>query len=176
MLFVGTAPQVLSIHFGHDMSGFVVMQLVMVAAFMAGSLAAPSFIERFGLTAANRVGVIMLAVTTAGLLLVFTAQLPQTAQWYVAVLLPSQIGLGLRFGGSMTEAIGACEGREAAASAMSAFLCFVLAAIGNALAAPFVEASIAPIVYGSFIFAVMSLATHIASSRTVAGRPSTHQP
>lgn len=176
MLFVGTAPQVLDIHFGHDMSGFVIMQLVMVAAFMAGSLAAPSFIERFGLTAANRVGVIMLAVATAGLLLVFTAQLPQTAQWYVAVLLPSQIGLGLRFGGSMTEAIGACEGREAAASAMSAFLCFVLAAIGNALAAPFVEASIAPIVYGSFVFAVMSLATHIASSRTVAGRPSTHQP
>ena len=79
--------------------------MVMVAAFMAGSLAAPSFIERYGLTAANRVGVIMLAVTTVGLLLVFTAQLPQTAQWYVAVLLPSQIGLGLRFGGSMTEAI-----------------------------------------------------------------------
>ena len=176
MLFVGTAPQVLDIHFGRDMSGFVLMQLVMVAAFMAGSLAAPSFIERYGLAAANRIGVIMLAVTTAGLFLIYNAQLPQTAQWYVAVLLPSQIGLGLRFGGSMTEAIGACEGREAAASAMSAFLCFVFAAIGNALAAPFVEASIAPIVYGSLVFAVASVAAHLASLRTVPARPSPHRP
>ncbi len=78
-------------------------------------------------------------------------------------------GLGLRFGGSMTEAIGACEGCEAAASAMSSFLCFVLAAIGNALAAPFVEGSIAPIVYGGLVFAVMSLAAYFASLRT--GQP-----
>ena len=98
--------------------------------------------------------------------------MPQTAEWYVAVLLPSQIGLGLRFGGSMTEAIGACEGREPAASAISAFLCFVLAAIGNAVAAPFVDTSIALIVYGSFVFAMMSLVAHLASLRTVAARPS----
>ncbi len=176
MLFVGTAPQVLDIHFGRDVSGFVAMQLVMVAAFMIGSLAAPSFIERYGLTAANRVGVIMLAITTVGLFLIYNGHWPQTAELYVAVLLPSQIGLGLRFGGSMTEAIGACEGREAAASATSAFLCFVFAAIGNALAAPFVEASIAPIAYGSFVFAVMSLATHFASLRTAQSQSSAHRP
>ena len=176
MLLVGTAPQILDIHFGRDMSGFVIMQLIMVAAFMVGSVAAPAFIDRYTLAVANLIGVTMLAVTSVGLVLIYTAILPQNVEWYVAVLLPSQIGLGLRFGGSMAEAIGACEGREAAASAMSSFLCFVLAAIGNALAAPFVEGSIAPVVYGSFVFAVMSLAAHLASLRIVTARPSLHRP
>ena len=176
MLLVGTAPQILEIHFGRDMSGFVIMQLIMVVAFMVGSVAAPVFIEHYTLAAANSIGVTMLAVTSVGLVLIYTANLPQSVEWYVGILLPSQIGLGLRFGGSMTEAIGACEGREAAASAMSSFLCFVLAAIGNALAAPFVEASIAPVVYGSFVFAMMSLAAHLASLRTVTARPSPHRP
>ena len=176
MLLVGTAPQILDIHFGRDMSGFVIMQLIMVVAFMVGSVAAPVFIEHYTLAAANSIGVTMLAVTSVGLVLIYTANLPQSVEWYVGILLPSQIGLGLRFGGSMTEAIGACEGREAAASAMSSFLCFVLAAIGNALAAPFVEASIAPVVYGSFVFAMMSLAAHLASLRIVTARPSPRRP
>ena len=176
MLLVGTAPQILDIHFGRDMSGFVIMQLIMVAAFMVGSVAAPAFIDRYTLAVANSIGVTMLAVTSVGLVLIYTAILPQNVEWYVAVLLPSQIGLGLRFGGSMAEAIGACEGREAAASALSSFLCFVLAAIGNALAAPFVEGGIAPVVYGSFVFAVMSLAAHLASLRIVTARPSPHRP
>jgi MFS family permease len=74
--------------------------------------------------------------------------------------LPSQVGLGLRGGLTMSAAMGAQPDREASAAALLSFIAFVLAAGGNALVAPFLHLGLAPVVVACLLFCFTSLAAY----------------
>lgn len=131
LTFVGAAPYLLQSVYGHGPSSFGIMQIAMVLAFMAGSLLAGRSVDTMGIDRTILFGLLMLIASAALLPTVAFDLLPNSAIAMTLAMLPSQFGLGLRFGVAMSAAIGSVPRHQPSAAAMTSFLCFVFAAIGN---------------------------------------------
>lgn len=139
MSIVGIAPHLLQNLYGYGPQAFGIMQIVLVAAFMAGSMGASAAAQSFGLRTTIAIGLALLGSTGFFLTMIALQIIPSTPASFTLAVIPSQIGLGLRFGVSMSAAIGSVPSRASSASAMASFMCFALAALGNTLTAIWIE-------------------------------------
>ncbi|WP_099206663.1 MFS transporter [Xanthomonas citri] len=160
MTFVGSAPFLLQYAYGHAPAAFGLVQIAMVALFMAGSLLAGRASESLGRHPTIAIGTGLLVLTALLLAGIGLHWLPSTAVVLTLAMLPSQFGLGLRFGVSMSAAIGSVPDRQASASAMTSFLCFAFAAAGNGAVAWLIDLGVVAV---AWVFAVFALASLSAS-------------
>jgi DHA1 family bicyclomycin/chloramphenicol resistance-like MFS transporter len=170
MTFVGIAPHLLQQVYGHGPESFGIMQIVMVAAFMAGSLLAGRAAEALGRERTIAAGFAGLAVTAVLMLLVAGGAIAGNAVTITIAMLPSQFGLGLRFGVAMSAAIGSVPQRPSSASAMVSFLCFLFAALGNAAVAMWVEHALSATALACLGFTMLSLGALLLTPRDAGTR------
>jgi DHA1 family bicyclomycin/chloramphenicol resistance-like MFS transporter len=131
LTFVGAAPFLLQSVYGQAPASFGFMQIVMVLVFISGSLLAGRSVDAVGTDKTILFGLLMLVASATVLPIVALGLIPNSAISMTLAILPSQFGLGLRFGVAMSAAIGSVPHHQPSAAAMTSFLCFVFAAIGN---------------------------------------------
>lgn len=166
MTFVGAAPTLLQGFYGHGPEAFGMMQVVMIAVFMAGSLAVGRSMEVLGRDGTIAAGLFFLALSAVLLLLTSSGILPDNAVMMTVAMLPSQFGLGLRFGVAMSAAIGSVPDRQSSASAMASFLCFIFAAAGNAVVALAVDHALTAVAAACLGFTIISLGGYLITPTT----------
>lgn len=173
MTFVGAAPTLLQDVYGLGPEAFGIMQVVMVAVFMAGSLLVGVSVDRVGRDGTIAFGLALLVVSAVLMALTASGFLPGSAVMMTLAMLPSQFGIGLRFGVAMSAAVGSVPDRQASASAMAAFLCFVLAALGNAVVALAIENALSAVAVACLGFAAISVGGYLMTPATQGGRAAT---
>jgi MFS transporter, DHA1 family, multidrug resistance protein len=156
MSIVGIAPHLLQNVYGYGPQAFGVMQIVLVAAFMVGSMAASAAAQSLGLRTTIAIGLALLGATAVLLTMIALQIVPNNPASFTLAVIPSQMGLGLRFGVSMSAAIGSVPGRASSASAMASFMCFALAALGNTLTAIWIEYALGATAVACVAFTISS--------------------
>jgi DHA1 family bicyclomycin/chloramphenicol resistance-like MFS transporter len=162
MTFVGSAPLLLHDVYGYPPVSFGLLQTAMVICFMAGSLLSSRASQTLGINRTIVVGLIFLVLTAFLITFTATGILPNTVYFMALSMLPSQFGLGLRFGVAMSASIGSVPDHKASASAMAVFLNFVFAATGNALVSLNVIGGLMTVALVCMLFTTISLLAGIA--------------
>ena len=161
LTFVGSAPFLLQRAYGLAPWSFAVVQAAMVACFMAGAMSSARFVESRGVRRTIALSNGLFGVTVAILCLIALQSMPSTMLTVTLAMLPSQIGLGLRSGVSKQAAMDSVPERPSSASAMTSFLCFGFAVIGNAVVSIFLAFQILPVALVCLTFFLVGLAASL---------------
>ncbi|HEY5801154.1 MAG TPA: MFS transporter, partial [Burkholderiaceae bacterium] len=154
LMFVASAPNLMSASFGLPIASFIVLQLCGVGAFIAFAANAARIVRRAGARAAIVIGV---ALQLAGCVLLVVIG------WWGLASIPAAIagwalfcaGLGVRGPVVMTRALTAAGGDAAKGSGLLMFMAFSIAALATLLVAPSLAGGMLPL--GGALLAMTAL-------------------
>ncbi|SHF91733.1 MFS transporter [Streptoalloteichus hindustanus] len=161
LVFVFGAPAVIEHSLGGTIADFIFLQVVGVAAFIVAANLSGTMVRRWGAPRVVFAGTALAALGGAGLL-VFAVLGGHQPVLLIPLLLPVNIGLGLRGPAGFMAALDAA-GDDARGAAVIVLLHTVLAATGNAVVAAFLD--------GALVTLTVVSAVLLASALVVLGRP-----
>lgn len=144
LIFVFGAPAVLTRALGADLDAFIMLQVTGIAFFIFAANIAGKLAELFG---AERMILAGSALSALGLVcLLAYGSMGGSGTWTIAALwIPVNFGLGLRGPPGFFRAILASDGDDARGAALVILAILATAAVGTAIAAPFVTTGLAPL-------------------------------
>lgn len=104
LVVMNLSPVILVSYYKVSAVAFGVMQIFTVCAFISGSFGSAHIAKRFGLVVLNLIGIILMAMTVIAFVIQIHLNIHSVAV-YVAAIIPSQIGFGIRLGPILNEAL-----------------------------------------------------------------------
>lgn len=144
LVFVFGMPTVFVHALGQGMQGFVIMQMVGIATFMAAANSAGRLVDRFGAERMISTGTMLAALGGLGLLGYGLAG-GRSALVIAALFVPLNTGLGLRGPPGFFHAVLAARGDDARGAALVILFILGITTAGTVIAAPWLLHGVAPL-------------------------------
>lgn len=157
LVFVFGVPAVFAA-LGHDLGAFILLQILGVSAFIAGTFLSAPLVRRVG---EERVIVGGTALLAAAFLFMLAYALAggDTPLVVTVLFLGVNLGFGLRGPPGFHRAVVASKGDEARGAALVVLGILGTAAAGTAIAAPFLTQGLAPLIGIAAVIAILALAS-----------------
>jgi MFS transporter, DHA1 family, multidrug resistance protein len=157
LMFVASAPQLVTAWLGIPVAGFAVLQIFGVAAFMLGAAGGGKLVRRLGADVLIKLGI----WTQAGACLIFLA-LAATELRSLSALIGAWavfcVGLGIRAPSTMARALSLAGEAAGRASGLLMFLAFAISALATMLVAPLLGGGLMPVAIGLILMVAASAA------------------
>lgn len=162
---ISAAPKLIVVDFGESVWGFSAMQVMLVASFIIGSVIYSRKLVDVGV--GKVIGMALNLLLVSAILLFIISFMDLGRSWLAlgCAMIPSQVGLGMRFGVGMAQAIRSVPDAQEAAAGMFGFVNFVFAALGTAFAALIIDKGVLSIAVLFLILSVLSFWAHWALVR-----------
>jgi len=137
LTFVLSSPYLITAHLGGDTNAFLMTQVIIISAYIAGANGTGLLVHRFKTDGFILTGAVAQIVGGAALLIY--AWIAETLGWLAVAFLVAifDAGHGIRSGAGFTKAMDIVPTHGARASSLLNFLCVALAGAGAAIVAPF---------------------------------------
>lgn len=155
LMFVASAPQIITNWLHHSIGGFAAMQVCGVAAFILGATASGRLAHRFAAHLLAHAGAWLQIV--GGILFILLAtttlrSLPLVIVCWVVFC----IGLGIRAPALMVQALSVAHELAGKASGLLMFLAFSLSSLATMLIAPLLDYGLLPVAIGLTVLSIAS--------------------
>lgn len=151
IIFIMASPYLLVTYMGHTTMAFVIMQVVLIIAFVIVANLAGMLTDRYGIDRIIVIGAVLQFVSGL-LLLALVAFKPEwlSPTSFTLAMLPLAIGLGFRGGPGFAKAMAYCGKHTGSAGGLMMFTAMGLSALGTQFVAP-------SLVDGPLVLAIMVL-------------------
>jgi len=161
LIFVFGAPAMITKALGASLDAFIMMQVTGIVFFVIAANSASRLADMFGAERMIITGSILSALGLLGLA-AYGASGGTGTLVITALFVPVNLGLGLRGPPGFFRAILASNGDDARGAALMILAILATAAVGTAIAAPFVTAGIAPLAMVAAGFSCLSVLVLLA--------------
>jgi DHA1 family bicyclomycin/chloramphenicol resistance-like MFS transporter len=157
LMFVASAPQLVTGWLGREIGAFAVLQICGVAMFMAGATRGAKLVRRHGVAALLRAGMLMQALSGAGMLACALADW-RSLPALIALWSLFCCGLGVRGPSTMSRALSLSGAHAGKAAGLLMFLAFAMTSGATMAAAPLLHLGLLPVAALLTALAVLSAA------------------
>jgi len=156
LIFVFGAPTVITTTMNGQLTTFVVMQIVGISFFIASANLSDRLVHRYSSETLITTGSLMTAIGCSSILL-FAMFGNNDPRWLWLLFIPVNLGLGLRGPPGFYQAVLASGDNDSRGAALLILFILGTAAIGTAIAAPFISLGLIPLSLVASVVAISSV-------------------